>query len=552
VRTPTRRRGDLRGWRPDGSFALLVAICVAAGLFEWALVDVFDPTARPALAPQAAAVGPFAVFHDLRWIAVGHDSWPTFALEMAAMLLGRGALGALSVRLAWPAGRPRPSGRRLLWRGVGSTALAAVLLVPSASLLFGLAVVPVSWLFIAAVPLAVLVALVVHPVAVSSRWWRHTVPVRALGWMLVSFLALTAAGAGVAAWPAWAGAVVVGAAGVFNAFAWVGVVHAVVDREPWRFPVPVVPVSLAALVAVVMIGASLGFVHARPPRPVAGQGPSNGSGQPVLVVSGYGSTYGGGPTTTLPGDFLERRFSYRGLGRDGTALAYRSADTVKSLGTLDRMMARQIEALEAETGRPVDVVAESEGALIAKTALLADPALPVRALVMASPLLAPGRTTYPQAGAPGWGVATGAVMDLIGRAFKSVSPIDLSPDNSFLASVDEHAPVLRDAMSCPLAGVHQLALLALADATVTPPDTGHDLPKVVIASFHGGQLSDPGDVRLVAQFLEGRPVRGGRYLAGAYRAVTLASAAWQVPGGPGTPTPESCQTAARALARSRN
>jgi hypothetical protein len=548
VRTPTRRRGDLRGWRPDGSFALLVAICVAAGLFEWALVDVFDPTARPALAPQAAAVGPFAVFHDLRWIAVGHDSWPTFALEMAAMLLGRGALGALSVRLAWPAGRPRPSGRRLLWRGVGSTALAAVLLVPSASLLFGLAVVPVSWLFIAAVPLAVLVALVVHPVAVSARWWRQAVPVRALGWMLASFLALTAAGAAVAAWPTWAGALVSALTGVVNALAWVGVVHAVVDREPWRFPVPMVPVALVALVAVVIVGATLGFVHARPPRPAAGQGPSSGPGQPVLIVSGYGSTFGGGPASTLPGDFLQRRFSYRGLGSDGAPLPYGSTDTVKSLGTLDRMMAEQITALSARTGRRVDVVAESEGSLVAKTAILAHPQLPVQALVMASPLLAPGRTTYPQAGAPGWGLATGAVMNLIGRAFKSVSPVDLSPDSTFVASVDEEAPVLRDAMSCPLSGVRQLALLPLADATVTPPDAGQGLPEVVVASFHGGQLSDPADDRLVARFLHGRSVPGDRLLSDAFRAVTLASAAWQVPGGPGTPTPASCQSASEHLA----
>jgi hypothetical protein len=437
---------------------------------------------------------------------------------------------------------------RLLWRGVGSTALAAVLLIPSASLLFGLAVVPVSWLFIAAVPLAVLVALVVHPVAVSSRWWRHTVPVRALAWMLASFVALTAAGAAVADWPDWAGALVVIAAGVFNALAWVGVVHAVVDREPWRFPVPVVPVALAALVALVVGGATLGFVHARPPHPVVGHGPPSGPGQPVLVVSGYGSTYGGGPTTALPGDFVERRFSYRGLAPDGAPLPYSSVDTVKSLGTLDRMMTEQIDALASASGRRVDVVAESEGALIAKTALLARPDLPVQALVMASPLLAPGRTTYPQAGAPGWGVATGAVMNLIGRAFKSVSPIDLSPDNTFLASVDQRAPVLRDAMSCPLSGVHQLALLALADATVTPPDAGQGLPKVVIASFHGGQLADRSDDRLVAKFLHGRPVHGARYLAGAYRAITLASAAWQVPGGPGTPTPESCQADARVLA----
>lgn len=211
------------------------------------------------------------------------------------------------------------------------------------------------------------------------------------------------------------------------------------------------------------------------------------------------------------------------------------------------MMVQQITALAESTGRPVDVVGESEGSLVAKTALLAQPDLSVRNLVMASPLLEPGRTTYPQAGAPGWGVATGAVMNLIGRAFKSVSPVDLSPDSTFVASVDEQAAVLEDAMSCPLFGVRQLALLPLADATVTPPDAGQGLPSVVLDSFHGGQLENPGDDRLVAAFLEGKLVEGDRVLSDTYQAIRFASVAWQVPGGPGTPTPSTCAADTRVL-----
>jgi hypothetical protein len=528
-----------------------MALCGAVCLLEWALVSVFEPGARASLAPQAGAVAPFGVFHDLRWIAVGHNSWPSLGAELSAMVAGRALLGALAIRLVWPEGRRRPPWSRLLWRGVAASAMAAVLLVPSASLVFGLAVVPVSWLFLAAVPLAVLVALIIHPVALSPGWWRHTVPLRAVAWMLLTFVVLSAAGAVVAAVPWWAGALVALASGGFNALAWRGTVHAVVDRDPWRFPVPVIPASLAALVALVVLGATFGFMGARPSHRAAAASPPAHGGQPVLVVSGYGSSYRGSGTGTapLPGAFTERRFSYRGLAPDHQPLAYSAHDTVKPLSTLDRMMAEQIEALAGDTGRRVDVVAESEGALVAKTTLLAWPRLPVKALVMASPLLVPGQTTYPQDTTGGWGVGTSVLMGAIGSAFHSVSPVNLSPDNAFLASIDEQASVLRQAASCPLAGVRQLAILPLADATVTPPGAASRLDQVVVVAFHGGILGQPAYANVVAQFLDGHQPQKDRLLALADDAIRFASVAWQVPGGPGSSSPATCSAAGRRLAR---
>lgn len=514
-------------------------------------MSAFEPTAKATLAPQVAAVAPFGVFHDLRWIAVGHNSWPTLGLELVTMLLGRGVLGAVSIRLVWSEGRRRPSWSRLFWRGVASSAVAAVLLIPSASLLFGLAVVPVSWIFLAAVPLAVLVALIINPVALAPRWWRQTVPLRAVGWEMGSFLVLSGAGAAMASVPWWAGSLVALASGVFDAWSWRGVVHAVVDREPWSFPVPVVPFSLAALVALVALGSTFGFIGARPSHPVKATSPSAVGGQPVLVVSGYGSTYTGASvgTATLPTTFSERRFSYRGLAPDHGPLPYRATDTVKPLSVLDRMMAEQIRVLATDSGRPVDVVAESEGALVAKTALLAEPSLPVSALVMASPLLVPGQTTYPQSTSRGWGVGTSVLMRAIGAAFHSVSPVDLSPDNEFLASIDKQGSVLRDAASCPVPGVRQLAILPLADATVTPPGAASDLEQVVVVAFHGGILGQPAYIKVVAQFLDGHRPAGNQFLSTAEDAIRLASAAWQVPGGPGSPSPTRCASAGTELAR---
>ena len=530
---------------------MLAGLCGLICLGEWALVSAFEPTAKATFAPQVAAVAPFGVFHDLRWIAVGHNSWPTLGLELATMLLGRGVLGAVSIGLVWPEGRRRPSWSRLFLRGVASSAAAAVLLIPSASLLFGLAVVPVSWIFLAAVPLAVLVALIISPVALAPRWWRQTVPLRAVGWEIGTFLVLSGAGAVMASVPWWAGSLVALASGVFDAWSWRGVVHADVDREPWSFPVPVVPVSLAALVALVVLGSTFGFIGARPSHRVQAAAPASLSGQPVLVVSGYGSTYTGSSSGTamLPTTFSERRFSYRGLAPDHSPLPYRATDTVKPLSVLDRMMAEQIKILATDSGRPIDVVAESEGALVAKTALLAEPSLPVKALVMASPLLVPGQTTYPQNTSRGWGVGTSVLMRAIGAAFHSVSPVDLSPDNEFLASIDSQGSVLRDAASCPVPGVRQLAILPLADATVTPPGAASGLEQVVVVAFHGGILGQPAYIKVVVQFLDGHRPAGNRFLSTADDAIRLASAAWQVPGGPGSTSPTGCASAGTQLAR---
>src|SRR5581483_7669711 len=122
----------------------------------------------------------------------------------------------------------------------------------------------VSWLFLAAVPLALGVALVVHPVAVAGGWWRRTIHWRGLGWMLASFAALTVAAAVIAAVPGWAAGPVAAAAGLFNSRAWVGTVSAVVDPRRSHRALPVVPVSLAAMVAVVVAGSLAGFTQASP------------------------------------------------------------------------------------------------------------------------------------------------------------------------------------------------------------------------------------------------------------------------------------------------
>ncbi|HEX4865935.1 MAG TPA: hypothetical protein VFV02_17835, partial [Acidimicrobiales bacterium] len=263
---PPKRLQSLPRRRP------LLSVCVGANLLEAVLVLAFAPKADLSLAPQASAIGPFGVFHDLRWLSVYSNSWWS-APEIAAVLGLRALLLAACVRWAWPsggageagAGSPRPSWLRLWGRGAVGSAVLAVFLWPSVAVLFASAVVPVSWLFIAAVPAAVFVSVIVQPVAVRNGWWRRAVPLRAVGWALLSFLVATVAGLAASA-TASVPEVALGVAaltGVFNAWAWVGTVRAVVKpRQPERLR-PVVPIALTALVLGVAGGALAGFSQAR-------------------------------------------------------------------------------------------------------------------------------------------------------------------------------------------------------------------------------------------------------------------------------------------------
>jgi hypothetical protein len=469
----------------------------------------------------------------MRWVSVYSDSWAALSAELVAMLVVRAALTALMVNLAWPAYLARPRAKRLFMRAVVATALAAVLLSPSVVLLFGLAVVPVSWLFFAAVPTALLVALVLHPAAVSGDWWWRLVAPRAVGWVALAFVGLSASSAATAALPVVLAPLVAVLSGVFNAWCWVGLVQAVADRQPARHHVPVAAIAALCVIGLVVGGTVAGFTAARKAvASSAGAAPPRsrpGAKAAVLVVSGYGSSWDGANVHPFPGDFTEERFSYRGLSPMGVPLPYTGADTAKSILELDQMLLAQVASLHHRTGLAVDVVAESEGALIAKTALLADRGSPVANLVLASPLESPGRVWYPTTGDQGWGLASDQAMRMIGDAFQGVAPIDLSPGNPFFASLDGQALVLQNAMACPIRGTHQLALLPLADATVAPVSYDLAFPSVVLPAFHGGLLESPAGDRIVSLALQGRAVTDDQLLVLADEVIRYASSAWQVP-----------------------
>lgn len=497
----------------------------------WVLMVGLDPGSPPQLAAQTSGVSPFGVFAAMRWVSVYHNSLLSFAGELLLALALIWALTTSCVLLAWPAAKERPTWSRVALQSLLSTVLSALLLAPSVVLLFGAAAIPLSWLFIAAVPAALLVVLILHPVAVSADWWKTPLSLQALGWVLAQFLVFSLAAAATALAPLWVSALVTSLVGLFNAFAWNSLVPAVVDRPASARIVPMVPAAIVVLVAVVIGGTVLGFSRAHPQSsalraPAAAGRPG---GHPVLIVSGYASTWDGQPKHPIPGSLDEVPFSYKGLTSSGAPRPYESADTVKPIPLLDGMLIRQIAVLHSETGRRVDVVAESEGALIAKSALMADTSAPVDSLVLASPIVAPGRVSYPEEGSQGWGVASAIGLRAVASAFQGVAPVNLSPNNAFLNSVRETGRTLAVATGCPLQGVRQAAILPLADATVTPPDVDFDYPTVVVAAFHGGLLTEATGEKIVSNALLGRSLGGNGFLEVAETTISSASEAWQVP-----------------------
>ncbi len=527
-----------------GAHKSLIALCVGGNLLDAALLGVLDPTSAIALAPQATMVVPFGVFHDLRWLLVYSRSWLGVAGEGFALLVGRSVITALSIREAWPPGAPRPRlGPCLIRAGLFSLA-AAMLLAPFAALLFGLAVAPVSWFWFAAVPGALIVAMLFHHGAIAPGWARHSLSVRAIGWILAAFGVASVSGAIISFVPeVWAVAVA-GVAGLANAQTWLGLVGSVIDIAADRRFRPVAPVGLVGFVAVLVGGTTLGFAVVAPARTTlpavsaartvgttvaAGTAGAVANRIAVLVVAGYGTTWNGRSTPGLPGPFLERRFSYRGLGPAGTPLPYSSVDTDQPLIDLEHLMALQVQSLHAATHESVAIVAESEGSLVAKAYLAASGHTPVRYLVMTSPLIQPGRVSYPRAGTAGWGLAGGQSLRIIADAIKPVSPIPLSPGSPFLGSIVAGSADLISLLSCPLPGVTQGAILPLADAVASPSGRQLGIPTMVITAFHGGMLTNPAADAAIIAVLSGHALPSAPASSLADRIVRAAASAWQVP-----------------------
>ncbi|NES14627.1 MULTISPECIES: hypothetical protein [Micromonospora] len=491
-----------RRWR----LLVVAAVPVMAEVGLLYLVG-FRPT--PALAVQVTSLWPIGTYHDLRWVLVYHRSWPGFALELGAALVARGLLSAALTALAWPEGNSRPTLPRLVGRHLRFAAVVAAALLPWTAMSVLAAEVSLSWLvFLAVLPVLLLVPLF-STGGMVGRWWRAP-RAEVVGLGLLGVLLATAWGMLLSAAPSWAVLPVAGLAGASNGLLWQRMVTAALrsdtrraDASRWE-KIPVAPAAAVLLLALIpFAGGRFAAAERR-----AGEAPPatldlpilDSTHRPVIFVAGYNSYYQGASTVASNGLV---HYSYRGIDQSGRPRPYVPYDTRQSLVTSAQLLAVQLHDLRIRTGHTIALLAESEGSLIVRYYLehLRQPW--VDAVALTSPIVRSGRVYYPPPGQrTGWGVATGWQLRLLFRLAGRETALG-TPDEPFLRSLLDNAPLYRSRTLCPVDGVRMVAFLPTADAFAVAPGTERRIAVVDVLGFHGLLVDRPEVQRLLADFLTG-------------------------------------------------
>jgi len=535
-------------------------VSCGVAMAEAALLIAVAPAAR-ALAPQVTALPPLAIFHDLRWLYSTQRSWLWFSLLLAGLLLARSVLNTALVQLAWPAGLTRPRPLASLRSALVVTVFACLLISPLVSLTFGVAILPFSWPFLAMLPAMLLIALPLSHAGVADTWWRTLPTLAAAGWLLAEFAMLTVAAAMIAILPTASAVPVAGLAGFVNARAWyglTGVAARAVDgsaaaapgpawhgwlhrRGPTLWPVPAAPLALAVVIALLVALTRLVFVlggnRAGEPtgHPVAWlagtalerEALADSWHHPVLEVAGFGSWCCGQDRAlvrALRGTVVQQ-FSYLGMNRKGQPLPYGAAAADLPLTKLGDQIAAQVWRLHDETGKPIDVVAESEGTLGVYAMLARHPGVPVSSVVLLSPIVAPGQVGY--RGAGGSNVVTGDELHALIWFVGGLSPFGSSGAETLINSVNSVGARFAAAAARSVR-VRFLEIVPLADAVTLP---ACPLPQnvVVVPAFHGELLGDPPALRAVRGFLAHRQVKAMPDMRTTAEIMAAAAAAWRMP-----------------------
>jgi hypothetical protein len=542
-----------------------MAFAVTAAMAEAAILGVLAPAAR-SLAPQVTALPPLAVFHDLRWLYSAHRSWLGFTALLAVTVLVRSAMIALLVRLAWPDRATTPAPLAAMRCALGLTVFASLLISPIVSLTLGVAILPFSWPFLASLPVMLLIALPLSHGGVVNAWWRTLPPLPAVGWILADFVVLSLAAAVIGRLPTAGAVPIAGLAGLFNARAWFGLTTAVaaaMDRtgthahaygygwwtSPWQaHRLPVAPMATVATILLITVATRLAFLASVPAGetvakdeaagPAVAAGPvipadSGSPGRPgpglspVLEIAGFGShccAQKRALARVMPG-VLVQQFSYLGLDPGGNPLPYGPSASNLPLPVLGDRIAAQVWRLHARTGRQVDIVAESEGTLGVYAMLARHPDVPVSAVALLSPIIAPGQVSYPVGG--GAAMVPGGELQAVVWFVGGLSPFGTSGAQTLIASVNESGARFA-AAAARHHGLRLLELVPLADA-VTMPACPLPSNVLVMPALHGALLGDPPALRTVRDFLAHRPVSAGAGLRSAAEFVAAAATAWRIP-----------------------
>jgi hypothetical protein len=540
----------------------LIALAVGGAAAEACLLSIVASAARP-LAPQVTAFPPLAIFHDLRWLFGYNRSASGFALACAGLILARAVVSTALIRLAWPRQLPRPSWRAAFARCAGYAVTASVLLSPVVTLLFGVSLLPFSWPYLAALPAMLLILIPLSHGGLLGSWWRTLPPVRAVAWLLASFIVLSAAAVAIARLPAPAAVAVAGLAGVVNARAWYGLAAAVTRQEaprpaprgpawlhawegvlgrPWArgWPAPVSPVAAAAALALIVGVTRLLFVlgsgaAARAATLAVGSAvsaspPAGAVTSAVLVIGGFGSSCcsPSAAMRRIGPPSLVQQFSYRGLDAAGAPLPYGHDDTDLPLPVLGDRIAAQVQELHARTGRPVSIVAESEGTLGVYALLARHPNVPLGSVVLLSPIVDPGQAGHAPSANPRANPVTGDALGALIRVAGALSPFGESGAQQLIGSVGSDGAAFAAEAIEHGHRLRWLAVVPLADAVTLPLC---DLPAnvIVIPAMHGGLFGDPVVDSLAERFLSHHPVAGTQDLRDAAEVIAAAAAAWRMP-----------------------
>jgi hypothetical protein len=309
------------------------------------------------------------------------------------------------------------------------------------------------------------------------------------------------------------------------------------------FRVPAGPMALAAVIAVVIALTRLVFFFGGPaatanrqaavawatsPQSPAhvGDTAAGADNDPVLEIAGFGSWCCGQDRAlakALPGTPVQQ-FSYLGTDRHGRPLPYGAKATYLPLPELGDRIAAQLWRLHEQTGKPVDIVAESEGTLGLDAMLAQHPGAPVGSVVLLSPIVAPGQYGYKSTGSS---LVTRDELHALIWFVGGLSPFGTSGAQTLISSVNSVGARFASA-AAEHAPVRMLDVIPLADAVTLP---ACPLPRnvVVIPAFHGELLGDPVALRAVHRFLTGRPVTGVPSLRATAEIMAAAATAWRMP-----------------------
>ena len=564
----------------------LIAFAAGGAMAEATVLSFLAPSAR-ALAPQVTALPPLAAFHDLRWLFAFNQPWLGFTGALVLLVAARSAVDAVLVMLAWPRatepGIPRPRFLPSLLSCAVLTVLTGLVMSPVVTLMFGVALLPFSWPYLAAVPILLGIAMALSQGGVGQAWWRRLPPARTAAWVIATFGVLSLASVLMTHLDTPGIVAVAGLAGIVDARAWYGLTAAAVrgaaemPPHPWQWRValwrirralrsrtnwvPVAPLAAVMVLALVVGLARLAFTGTvrfasgtgdvvagavvgddgrgdavsgadgtSAPGAVRSRSAAQVSGA-VLVVDGFGSTccHSANALRAAEPNLLVRQFSYVGLNAAGQPIPYGRAGDLP-IQVLGDRMAAQVDKLYQQARTPVDIVAESEGTLGLYAMLARHPHVPIGSVVLLSPIVEPG-----QAG--GVDTVPGAALTTLNDLVGGMSPYGRAGAQALIESVSEvgasyFAQVSRDT------GRPWLAVVPLADA-VTLPACPWPQNVIFIDAFHGGLLGDRSVQQMIEAFLASGTVpdrelaglAGGsqRDLRGAAQVIAAAASAWRMP-----------------------